>query len=131
MSEYYEVTLDYLIQGKEKVESTNNVFLVDGLSLSDFEKELAIEVIKNSRLELDRKVHELKLSDEFFDHVRIGKKNFEIRRNDRNYRVGDHLLLKEWNGVRYTGRTLLRKIVYITDYDQKDNTVVMGIKKVI
>ena len=39
------------------------------------------------------KIHELKLDTEFFDDVKSGKKNFEIRKNDRNFEVGDTLFL--------------------------------------
>ncbi|WP_212746597.1 DUF3850 domain-containing protein [Lactococcus raffinolactis] len=39
------------------------------------------------------KIHELKLDTEFFDDVKLGKKNFEIRKNDRNFEVGDTLHL--------------------------------------
>ncbi len=37
--------------------------------------------------------HELKLDIKYFDDVKNGKKNFEIRKNDRNYQVGDILEL--------------------------------------
>ena len=40
-------------------------------------------------------------------------KTFEIRKNDRNYKVGDWLLLKEWDGQKYTGRTLKRYVAYV------------------
>ena len=39
------------------------------------------------------KIHELKLDTEFFDDVKLGKKNFEIRKNHRNFEVGDTLHL--------------------------------------
>ena len=34
-------------------------------------------------------IHEIKLSHLFFDDVQSGKKNFELRRDDRNYQVDD------------------------------------------
>lgn len=40
-------------------------------------------------------IHELKLRKEFFDYVRFGIKKFEIRKDDRDYKVGDTLVLKE------------------------------------
>lgn len=43
------------------------------------------------------KKHELKLDIKYFDDVRSGKKNFEIRKNDRDYQVGDILELKAWD----------------------------------
>lgn len=43
------------------------------------------------------KIHELKLDIKYFDEVKNGNKNFEIRKNDRDFQVGDTLELKVWN----------------------------------
>lgn len=43
------------------------------------------------------KTHELKLDIKYFDDVKSGKKNFEIRKNDRDFQVGDILKLKAWD----------------------------------
>lgn len=40
--------------------------------------------------------HELKIIPPFYDDVKSGVKTFEVRRNDRNFQVGDLLHLKEW-----------------------------------
>ncbi len=56
--------------------------------------------------------HELKLLPQYFNDVENGIKNFEIRKNDRDYKVGDTLLLREWDN-EYTGREITRKIDYI------------------
>lgn len=42
------------------------------------------------------KIHELKLDIKYFDDVKNGNKNFEIRKNDRDYQIGDILELKAW-----------------------------------
>lgn len=39
------------------------------------------------------KIHELKLDTFYFDDVKSGLKTFEIRKNDRDYQVGDLLSL--------------------------------------
>lgn len=70
--------------------------------------------------------HELKTDAGFFQAVIDGQKPFEIRRNDRNYQVGDILVLKEtkypgyaMNACQdsaplvYTGRKTRRRITYI------------------
>lgn len=72
------------------------------------------------------KVHELKILPGYFEAVFMGTKTFEIRKNDRDYKVGDMLILKEWNG-RYTGKKLARKVIYISNYQQKPGYVVMAI----
>ena len=73
--------------------------------------------------------HELKTWPEYYQAVLDKKKTFEIRKNDRNFQVGDHLCLQEWNPETkdYTGRWLIREVTYITDYGQPDGQVVMGI----
>lgn len=73
--------------------------------------------------------HKLKILPEFFGPVCTGEKSFEIRNNDRDFEVGDTLILQEYwkEGQQYTGRVVERKIRYITDYEQKENFVVMSI----
>ena len=61
------------------------------------------------------KVHDLKISVKYFDAVESCIKNAEVRYNDRDYGVGDWLVLREWDGKRYTGRCVLRRIMYIVD----------------
>ncbi|EOB3407703.1 ASCH/PUA domain-containing protein [Enterococcus hirae] len=74
------------------------------------------------------KTHELKILPEYFEAVTSGRKRFEIRKNDRDYKVGDLLYLREWNGENFTGDSYKAEVTYITDYAQKDGYVVMGIK---
>jgi hypothetical protein len=79
------------------------------------------------------KTHELKTWPEPFDAMERGLKPFEIRRNDRDYRIGDILRLREWRPAdeQYTGRELLRKVVFILDNPQfgiKNGFVVMAVK---
>ena len=57
--------------------------------------------------------HELKILPKWFEDVRRGDKDFEIRRADRDYNVGDFLILQEYERGRYTGRYVIRKIKYI------------------
>jgi hypothetical protein len=61
--------------------------------------------------------HELKILPQWFADVSTGKKNFEIRRNDRDFKVGDYLLLKEYERGHYTGRELKKRIQYIYQGD--------------
>lgn len=72
--------------------------------------------------------HLLKIEPTYYDKVLSGEKSFEIRKNDRNYQVGDILHLAEYTGGSYTGRTYSVEVVYLTDYAQCSTYVVMGIK---
>ena len=56
--------------------------------------------------------HELKILRQYYNDSLKGKM-FEIRKNDRNYHVGDKLILKEFDNGEYTGRSIERWIVYI------------------
>ena len=60
---------------------------------------------------------ELKACREPFDAVWRGVKHHEVRVNDRDFRIGDTLILKEWetDGHFYTGREIQAKVTYITD----------------
>ena len=60
-------------------------------------------------------IHELKVWPEYFQEVWIGNKTFELRKNDRDYQVGNTLILKEWcpKNSEYTGRQYKRGITYI------------------
>lgn len=40
-------------------------------------------------------IHQLKIESAFFEDVISGKKTFEIRKNDRDFMVGDFLALNE------------------------------------
>lgn len=73
-------------------------------------------------------IHKLKTIQPYFDDVCSCKKTFEIRFNDRNFKVGDDLILQEYVDGEYTGLAILKHIIYMTDYEQKEGYVVLGIK---
>jgi hypothetical protein len=76
--------------------------------------------------------HELKCWPEFFSAVQRWDKVFEIRHNDRDFKVGDLLWLREWNPQtkEYTGASVNRSISYITDFPNglRDGYICMGLK---
>lgn len=59
-------------------------------------------------------VKELKIRQEYFESILSGEKRFEIRENDRNFQVGDILVLREYEG-KYTGRAAVVEILYVLD----------------
>lgn len=73
--------------------------------------------------------HELKIEESYFEAIADGRKNFEIRLNDRGFQAGDSVILQEIytkNGT-YTGRQIKARIGYVIGYMQKDNYVVFSL----
>jgi len=60
-------------------------------------------------------VHELKCWPEYFQPLQIGTKEFEVRHNDRDFKIGDSLRIREFNPLtnEYSGRELIKRITYI------------------
>lgn len=61
------------------------------------------------------KAHQLKTWPQYFEEIFTGKKSFEVRINDRDFKIGDRLDFMEWNPEQeiYTGRHCHREISYI------------------
>lgn len=59
--------------------------------------------------------HRIKTWPEYFQTLKDGTKTFEVRFNDRGYRVGDYLHHQEYdpNKAFYTGEELVQKVTYI------------------
>ncbi len=59
--------------------------------------------------------HCLKTTPPFFQHIQSGAKPFELRKDDREFLVGDTLVLQEYNPDtgEYTGRTHSCNITYL------------------
>lgn len=64
-------------------------------------------------------VHTLKCWPAFFRDLGAGDKTAEFRRNDRDYREGDFLVLKEWDPDTrlYTGRWIQRRVASVSPLD--------------
>ena len=69
-------------------------------------------------------IHKLKLNACYYDDSASGIKTFEIRKNDRDFKVGDILELREWlwSGLSgkgmYTGEAHWKVITYILDDEE-------------
>ena len=59
------------------------------------------------------KTHDLKILPEFYQAVKKGEKTFEVRKNDRDFKKYDVIILREWDGKNYTGKWIAKKIVYV------------------
>lgn len=75
-------------------------------------------------------IHELKIYPDFFQAVISGEKTFEIRKNDRQFKVGDMLALNEYDWNSYTGNSCLVYVDFIMNHPEyvKEGMVVMSIK---
>lgn len=79
-----------------------------------------------------KEIHDLKLATIYYADVAAGRKTFELRKNDHNYKVGDRLCLNEYTDGVCTGRYIETDIVYVQkDYSGlKDGYCILGIKVV-
>jgi hypothetical protein len=85
-------------------------------------------------------LHELKTWPEYFQAVARGDKTFEVRKNDRDFRVNDELLLREYKQVTgepdktgYTGRILHRYVSYVLhggNFGIEEGYVILGLQKI-
>lgn len=88
-------------------------------------------------------LHELKILPQYYDAVVNGIKTFEIRKNDRNYSVGDTIKLREFDKddiynvkwsthSEYTKRECYAVITYILNLKDflnlDEDYVALGIK---
>lgn len=86
-------------------------------------------------------VHKLKILPQYFEVVSSMEKPFEVRKNDRDYQVGDILILREWEPHQdgpfvpsggFTGNSVERKVSYVLPGGQfgiDPEYVVLGLKR--
>ncbi len=74
--------------------------------------------------------HNLKIHPRPFAEARAGLKRYEVRRDDRDFQVGDLVRLQEWDPARgYTGEELLPQAIgcITRGYGLLDGYVVLGL----
>ena len=81
--------------------------------LDEMAREERLEQALNAKTE--RKCHEIKIAAMYYDDVVSGRKRFELRKNDRGYKVGDALKMLEFKDGKFTGRTIDAEIVYMLE----------------
>ena len=78
--------------------------------------------------------HNLKTWPNIFEEMYKGNKSFDIRENDRNFQIGDQIILDEYDNINntYTGRHLHAKITYImkspNPFVELKNKVILSLK---
>lgn len=77
----------------------------------------------------EKTAHDVKLGASFFEDVRSGRKNFELRRNDRNYKTGDLIVLHEYKDGKETDRSITKEIGYMLEEFEglKDGYCILGL----
>ena len=83
--------------------------------LREMRQEEKMNHLPSDQAQPEEKVHEVKLAAMYYDDVKDGKKTFELRKNDRNYKEGDKLHMLEFKDGRHTGRTISADIVYLLE----------------
>ena len=77
-------------------------------------------------------IHELKIKSEYLYSIEDGSKTFEIRKNDRYYKVGDWLHLRGYDNGKYTGLETVKQISYIFEgndqYGIKKGFAILGLR---
>ena len=78
------------------------------------------------------KLHELKIKEDYFYAIVRGEKTFELRRNDRDYQVGDLIHFIKTDGLEYCSYVF--KITYVLkdvpEYGLDKDYCILGIKKI-
>jgi hypothetical protein len=79
-------------------------------------------------------IHSLKILPEYYQEVEYGNKTFEVRKNDRGYKIGDTLELREYiPDLGYTGHASRFRVKYILhggEFGIEEGFVMMSIVKV-
>lgn len=71
--------------------------------------------------------HHVKIEEQYYEDIENGLKRFEIRKNDRDYKVDDVIILKEIDGDgNFTRRLHTAAITYISKYKQRPGYIVFG-----
>ena len=80
------------------------------------------------------KIHDLKCWPRYFEAIVHGKKTFEVRYNDRGYRIGDELILREYdiNKKEYTRRQTRGRVTdMFNEFGLLSGWVVMSIEPLL
>ena len=78
--------------------------------------------------------HCLKILPKYYRDVRFGNKNFELRKNDRDFKVGDIIEFQEWDpakGDYVNSESIVKSVEYVlkdcAEYGLKDGYCILGL----
>lgn len=97
--------------------------------LREMEDEEKMKHLPSDMQKRGKKLHQVKISSQFFMDVCIGRKTFELRKNDRDYEVGDLLEMFEYKDGKRTERAVRAWISYILENYKglEDGYCILGI----
>lgn len=76
------------------------------------------------------KHHRLKTEPNYFKDIVVNAKKFELRKNDRDFQIGDMVTLREWHDGYYSGFEKTITIKYILkdcpEYGLQDGYCIFG-----
>lgn len=73
------------------------------------------------------RTHNLKTTSAHFGQLWLGHKTFELRFNDRDFRVGDTLILQEVEDNEYSGRELTAQVTHMMTCPDLEKYVIMSL----
>jgi ParB family chromosome partitioning protein len=84
------------------------------------------------------KLHTLKILPKYYLAVASGEKTFELRKNDRDYQVGDLIIFTDTDGTPYitpNKERIVFRITYIlenvSEYGLDDEYCVLALKRLV
>jgi len=104
--------------------------LEEGCKLQTEKEEKEVEVRFNA------KKHQLKTWIPLYQDILEERKLFDFRKNDRDFQVGDILVLNEWRVTNktYTGRSVSMRVTYmfegLVDIGMPPGYCIMGIRRI-
>lgn len=115
----YEITKEEYLRGLKKI-----------APVQESKTEITYWADGNIVSERSTKNHCIKIQPQFFEAVMRGDKRFELRKNDRDYRVGEAFKLQEYAEGEFTGRCFREVIKYVLkdcpEYGLKDGYCIFG-----
>lgn len=81
---------------------------------------------------MESKLHNLKTLQPYFYDLEMGIKTFDLRKDDRDFRLGDSVCLQEYKNDSLSGKWFVRRIVYVLrdcpEFGLKEGYVILGLK---
>jgi transcriptional regulator with XRE-family HTH domain len=129
MNASYLSSLELEKKTNPSLDKLYNIASVLNVNIDEFFKE-------DSSLECLYKntTHKLKILPKYFIPILNRTKNFELRKNDRGFKVGDDIALMEYDNGAFTGRMVYREITYILEggeYGLDKDYVILSLKESI